>query len=202
MFEVELNGISMKLETVPGLFSPNGLDAGTKAMLTRASFSQTDKVLDLGCGCGIVGIYAALQIGASRVTMSDIDPAAVAAAKENARLNQVADIRVLQSDGLSGIDDAGYTLILSNPPYHADFSVARRFIEKGFNRLVIGGSMMMVTKRRDWYKNKLIAVFGGVSIQETDDGYFVFTAQKRRACYAKQSSVSKRRTVRRKTSSF
>lgn len=36
----------------------------------------------------------------------------------------------------------------------------------------------MVTKRREWYKNKLIAVFGGVHIDEIN-GYYVFTAEKR-----------------------
>jgi 16S rRNA (guanine1207-N2)-methyltransferase len=43
--------------------------------------------------------------------------------------------------------------------------------------------MVMVTKRRDWYRNKFIAVFGGVSIKEKD-GYFVFTAEKRSSSYA------------------
>lgn len=37
---------------------------------------------------------------------------------------------------------------------------------------------MMVTKRLDWYKNKLISVFGGVKVQEIQ-GYYVFTAEKR-----------------------
>ena len=101
----------------------------------------------------------------------------------NARLNGVPGVRVLLSDGLRGIDDAGYTLILSNPPYHTDFSVARHFIEKGFNRLALGGRMMLVTKRREWYRNKLIAIFGGVQVQEVD-GYFVMTAEKRGRDYA------------------
>lgn len=187
MVEVELNGIAMKFITAPSLFSPNGLDAGTKAMLLCVNFSQGDKVLDLGCGYGIVGIYAALLIGAQRVTMADIDETAVAVARENARLNDVPDIRIFQSDGFQNIGDAGYTVIVSNPPYHTDFSVAKRFIEKGFNRLAIGGRMVMVTKRKEWYKNKFTAIFGGVSVKEID-GYFVFTAEKRSPSYAKKLS--------------
>lgn len=187
MIEVKLNGIYMKFETSQGIFSPNGLDTGTKAMLSCVSFSQTDKVLDLGCGYGIVGIYAAALIGAQHVTMVDIDETAIAAARENAFLNGVPDIRILQSDGFKNIDDAGYSIILSNPPYHTNFSVAKHFIEKGFNRLVIGGRMVMVTKRKDWYKNKLIAIFGGVSVKEID-GYFVFIAEKRSPSYAKKTS--------------
>ena len=42
----------------------------------------------------------------------------------------------------------------------------------------------MVTKRKEWYKNKLISVFGGVKIDEID-GYYVFTAQKRNARISK-----------------
>ena len=44
----------------------------------------------------------------------------------------------------------------------------------------------MVTKRRQWYKNKLISVFGGVEIRETD-GYFVFIAQRRNLNYANKA---------------
>ena len=76
-------------------------------------------------------------------------------------------------------------LTSANPPYHADFSVPKAFIEKGFNRLQIGGKMVMVTKRKEWYKNKLISIFGGVSITEID-GYYVFISEKRSADYAGQ----------------
>lgn len=37
----------------------------------------------------------------------------------------------------------------------------------------------MVTKRLEWYKNKLTSVFGGVKVNEID-GYYVFVAEKRR----------------------
>jgi len=185
MFETIINGISLCFETAPGLFSPNEVDMGTRAMLECAEFSLEEKVLDLGCGYGPVGIFAAKLICEAQVTMCDLDPLAVALAKSNAELNSVPGVRVLESDGFRGIDDAEYTLILSNPPYHADFSVAKHFIEKGFNRLAIGGRMMMVTKRRDWYRNKLAAIFGGVRVREID-GYHVMTAEKRGPNYAKK----------------
>ena len=43
--------------------------------------------------------------------------------------------------------------------------------------------MYMVTKRKDWYKNKLTAIFGGVRINEIN-GYFIFCAEKRNTQYA------------------
>jgi 16S rRNA (guanine1207-N2)-methyltransferase len=186
MITIEINAISMIFNTTATLFSPNSLDNGTRAMLSCAQFTKTDKVLDLGCGYGVVGIYIAKLIGEENVTMVDIDDMVVNIARENAKQNGVPGIRIVQSDGFNNLDERGYTIILSNPPYHSDFSVAKHFIEKGFNRLAIGGKMLMVTKRKDWYKNKLISIFGGVSIKEID-GYFVFTAEKRNANYAKNA---------------
>ena len=42
----------------------------------------------------------------------------------------------------------------------------------------VGGRLYMVTKRRDWYENRLRATFGGVRVTEAG-GYFVFVAEKR-----------------------
>ena len=183
MIELEVGGVALRLETAAGLFSPRRADRGTLAMLSRVEFAPGMKVLDLGCGCGLVGILAAKACGEANVVMCDIDPLAVEIAQRNAALNGVGSVKAVVSDGLSGVDDAGFDLILSNPPYQSDFSVARGFIEKGFNRLKIGGRLLMVTKRRAWYRNRLIAIFGGVRIREID-GYFVFEAQRRSASYA------------------
>ncbi len=49
-----------------------------------------EKVLDLGCGTGLLAIAAA-KLGAGRVVATDVAPAALTAVRENARLNGVAD---------------------------------------------------------------------------------------------------------------
>ena len=179
----ELMGHRLELETQPGLFSPSHADRGTLAMLSCTHFEPGMRVLDLGCGCGLVGILAARLCGEENVVLSDIDPLAAEVAGRNAVRNGVPGVKVVVSDGFSQLDEAGFDLILSNPPYQSDFSVAKAFIEKGFNRLKLGGRLMMVTKRRDWYRNKLAAVFGGVKVREID-GYQVFEAERRQLSYA------------------
>jgi len=183
MITASINGIDLVFETGNSSFSPLGIDRGTLAMLSVASFSHEDKVLDLGCGYGVVGIYAAKQIGDQNVVMSDVDNECVELARSNAELNGVGKVKTFLSDAFDNITDNDFTLILSNPPYHSDFSVPKRFIEKGFNRLKTGGKMFMVTKRKDWYKNKFIAIFGGIKISEIDE-YFVFCVEKRSSQYA------------------
>lgn len=177
-FEEEIKGINLTLQTNERVFSPTAIDKGTSAMLSFVSFSPEDKVLDLGCGCGIVGILAAKQIGAGNVVLCDVSENAVELSRQNAKTNGVEDLIVRQSDGFKEIPENGFTLILSNPPYHTDFAVAKHFIEDGFQKLSVGGKMVMVTKRLDWYRNKLSSVFGGVTVKEKD-GYYVFLAEKR-----------------------
>lgn len=167
------------LETGDYYFSPKGIDKGTLFMLSKVQPAEEDKVLDLGCGYGVVGIAVAKEIGGERVVTSDISEEALALTNANLERNDLTGVRVIKSDGLKEIPDRDFTLILSNPPYHADFSVAKAFIEEGYKHLVFGGRLMMVTKRFTWYRNKLATVFGGVKVFE-QDGYYVFVAEKRK----------------------
>lgn len=176
--EEQVQGIDLVLQTNEEVFSPTAVDKGTRAMLSFTEFKAGDKVLDLGCGCGVVGIVAAKQIGEEQVVMCDVSENAVWLSGQNAEANGVGNVTIRRSDGLREISKTGFTLILSNPPYHTDFAVAKGFIEDGFKKLVIGGKMIMVTKRLDWYRNKLTSVFGGVTVKEKD-GYYVFIAEKR-----------------------
>jgi HemK-like putative methylase len=112
-------GRQLELETRPGLFSPEHVDRGTLAMLSVARLEPGMQVLDLGCGCGVVGITAAKICGEENVMMCDIDPEAVKIAISNAERNGVAGIKAVVSDGLSNVDRAGFDMILSNPPYIA-----------------------------------------------------------------------------------
>jgi 16S rRNA (guanine1207-N2)-methyltransferase len=185
VIETELKGVRLKFQTQEGVFSPAHIDQGTLAMLSLVDFAEGDRVLDLGCGYGVVGILAAKLIGAENVVLVDNDPLAVRLSRENAALNGVPGVLVCVNDGFSQLTETGFTKILSNPPYHTDFSVAKHFIEKGFNRLTLGGTMCLVVKRKEWYKNKLISVFGGVRIHELD-GYYVLCAEKRTHQYAKK----------------
>jgi 16S rRNA (guanine1207-N2)-methyltransferase len=183
MIHAVVAGIDLQFETAPGLFSPTKLDRGSLAMLSCISFEPNDKVLDLACGYGLIGIYAAKLIGPGHVWMADNDPTAIECTVKNLALNSVEGVSVVVSDGFREIPEANFTKIVCNPPYHADFSVPKHFIEKGFNRLVLDGAMYLVTKRKAWYQNKLRSVFGGVRVRELDS-YLVFQAVKKSFTYA------------------
>lgn len=178
MITINQNGKLLEFQTQQSLFSPKKVDQGTLAMLSQTDFLEGDKVLDLGCGYGVVGILAAGVVGDQSVVMSDRSAKAVRMAKQNAVRNDYPGIKVVQSDAYDHIEDTDFSLILSNPPYHTDFSVAKRFIQGGYRHLVSGGRMIMVVKRLLWYRNKLTSVFGGVKVRECN-GFYVLIAEKR-----------------------
>lgn len=186
VIRARIDDTSLVLETAPGLFSPRKIDPGTLAMLSCVNLSADDKVLDLGCGYGVVGIYAAKHVAPSRVYMLDNDGVAVALARRNIELNDVNGVHTFVGNGFDAFRETGFTVILCNPPYHADFSVPKRFIEKGFNRLKIGGKLWMVTQREPWYRNKLRSIFGDVKLHR-EGPYTVFEATKHSPRYAKAS---------------
>lgn len=184
MLKTTIKNVALVFETIDGLFSPKNIDSGTLAMLSVIDFDEHDKVCDLGCGYGVVGILAAKLIGSEKVTLIDNDKQAIEVAKRNVNLNQLPEMDVILSDGFSNVQKTNFTKIISHPPYHVDFSIPKNFIEKGFNRLEKNGALYLVTKRKEWYMNKLTAVFGGVKIWEID-GYYVFMAIKKSENYAK-----------------
>ena len=87
MIQATIGAVDLAFQTHPSLFSPQKLDAGTLAMLSCVRFAADDKVLDLGCGYGVVGVLAAKLIPPERVYLLDRDPIAVEYASSNARLN-------------------------------------------------------------------------------------------------------------------
>lgn len=176
--EWHYDGFDFIFNTLDTLFSYKQIDVGTIQMIESVKLQPDSKVLDLACGYGVVGIWAAHTIGSERVVMSDINVDALKMAEENVKANNLRHIQIVHSNGFENIHDTDFALVMSNPPYHTDFSVAKDFIEGSHRHLQKGGCLVMVTKRFEWYKNKIKSVFGGVRWTESN-GYFVFRAEKR-----------------------
>lgn len=102
-----------------------------------------EKVLDMGTGCGILGIVAANK--ASSVFALDVNPYAVRCAKENAKLNGVAHkMFFVQGDLFAPIKaEKKFDLILFNAPYlPTDLSEGESWIEKAWAGGVDGRSVL------------------------------------------------------------
>jgi len=199
MIEITLKEWSLKFQTNDKVFSPASIDAGTLAMIDCIELNAGDKILDLGCGYGVVGILSAKIIPPENVYMCDISEDAISLSQTNSILNGVENVKIFKSDGFENLTEKDFTIIASNPPYHEDFKIPKTFIEKGYKSLVSGGRMYMVTKRKTWYKMKFISVFGGVKITEIN-GYFVFMAEKKLIGNTEGTTTYRSEGLRNKTS--
>jgi ribosomal protein L3 glutamine methyltransferase len=77
-------------------------------------------VLDLCTGSGCIGIAAAMHLPDADVDLADISPAALRVAAQNRALHGLEErVRVIESDLFASLDEQGYDVIVSNPPYVA-----------------------------------------------------------------------------------
>lgn len=97
------------------------LGSDSEALGGFAQVKRGEKVLDLGCGGGVLGLYLLAREPSLRLTGLDIDPAAAALAEENFAANGL-DARAVQGDmkAVRELFPAGhFDLVVSNPPYFA-----------------------------------------------------------------------------------
>lgn len=173
-YQVTVGDQSLTMQSVPGIFSPRGLDPGTREMLTVIPAQPGQRFLDLGCGAGVVSLVAA-RLWGCQVTAVDVSARALRVTRHN-----VPEAEVVASDGFAALPGRRFDLIASNPPYHTDYAVARGFIEGAHRHLTPGGWLYLVVKRADWYIQKVRAVFGGCRVVERE-GYAILAAEKRAA---------------------
>lgn len=89
-----------------------------EAALTAAKEYRAPRILDIGCGSGIIAVTLAHHVPNAAITATDLSPVALAISMENAEKNNVDDrIRFLRADLMAGLEDEEFDIIVSNPPY-------------------------------------------------------------------------------------
>ncbi|MBT8079499.1 MAG: peptide chain release factor N(5)-glutamine methyltransferase [Gammaproteobacteria bacterium] len=78
------------------------------------------RVLDLGTGSGAIALAVATERPCCSVTATDISPAAIAVARQNARQLQLGNLEFVVSDWASALGAGEFDLAVSNPPYVCD----------------------------------------------------------------------------------
>ncbi len=172
---------NLALYSLPGVFSNDRLDPGTRLLLDHLNLSPGERVLDLGCGYGIIGLKAA-QAGAAQVDLVDANLLAVACAAKNAAVYARDKARCLPSDVLSAVADQRYTLIASNPPFHTghavDYLVAEAFIQQSYQALEPGGRLFIVANQFIQYGRLMAALFSRVETVYGNQQYHILQSMK------------------------
>lgn len=179
--ETVLRGFKFRFMTDAGVFSKTGIDYGSRVLIDNVEISADANVLDVGCGYGPIGLTLARLADQGHVTMVDINERAVELASENAKLNQIANVTILQSNVYEAVADRKFDVIVTNPPIRAGKAVVHQILEEGASLLKPGGSMWVVIQKKQGAPSaeaKLEAVFGHVEEVTKDKGYRILKAVK------------------------
>ena len=167
---------SVAIETWPGTFSYGEMDGGSRAMLEVAELNTGERILDMGCGNGSVGILAATIAENSHVTFIDSSARAAELTRKNIIANGTPNTTVVADADLGGLTPGGYDAVLANPPYYANSEVARLFIATARDLLGAGGRFYLVTKMPVQTIPEVVETFGEVESIE-NRGYTVLTGR-------------------------
>ncbi len=175
---------SIHLETDNGVFSKDQVDFGTNVLihtLLNEHQRMGDRLLDVGCGYGPIGISMKLAFPDKQITMIDVNPRAVELAKVNAKKNHI-DAYILVSNVYQEISGNTFTDIITNPPIRAGKKIVYQIFEEAFEHLSDNGNLWVVIRKAQGAKSAvsfITSVFGNCEILNKEKGYFILFAKKR-----------------------
>lgn len=181
VWDTTLRGQLFRFVSDAGVFAKGGLDFGSRTLIEAMAITEEAKVLDVGCGYGPIGLVAAKLANRGHVTMIDVNSRAVQLAKENAEMNKINNVTVLESDLFAALNDEKFDVVLTNPPIRAGKSTVHAIFEGAYKHLVSGGSLWIVIQKKQGApsaKEKLESLFGTVEEVTKEKGYRIFKAVK------------------------
>jgi len=167
---VTLAGRTLTLTTAAGVFSPDGLDRGTRVLLGSVPPPASDgALLDVGCGWGPIAITMALQSPDAQVWGVDVNERVLGLARANATAAGAGNVSIALPDDVPA--DLRFRTIWSNPPIRVGKDELHQILLTWLPRLEVDGDAWLVVSKD----------LGGDSLQRwlrdtLDDGFHVTRA--------------------------
>lgn len=173
----EINGIPFYFYTDNGVFSKGELDFGTELLLKNFKYDNPNNktLLDIGCGCGPIGIYAS-HLGFA-VDMSDVNKRAIHLSKMSLK-EQNLNANVFESDAYKNITNK-YDYIVSNPPIRVGKEKLYEIVMNAKEHLKNGGSLWIVVRKQQGAESMVRDMKNAYKIVEViakKKGFFIIKA--------------------------
>ena len=178
-FSENLRNRPVTFETTWGLFSPRGLDDGTKLLLDHFQANECDHTFDLGCGYGPIGLAMAIDAPRGKVTMVDRDFLAVDYANHNAAINNLTNATARLGHGFDGVEPGMlYDNVVSNLPAKTGGEMLSILMHDAHRHLKPGGRIcvVVVTGLRRFVERHFKETFGNYDKLKQSPGYTVAQA--------------------------
>lgn len=145
--EVELAGRPVQVATAASIFSPDGLDRGTKVLFDVVPRPPaTGAFLDLGSGWGPIALTLGLLSPEARVTAVEVNQRAAELTQANAARLGLHNIVVQHPDDIA--TDQGFDLIWSNPPIRIGKAALHELLSRWLPSLNPGGQAWLVVAKK------------------------------------------------------
>ena len=179
-FNYTFKGIEFSFLASDGVFSKRRVDFGTNVLINSLEDLSNKKVLDLGCGVGVMGILIAKGFKGTSVTLSDVNEKALEFANKNIDLNNVKNAKTVVSSLFDNIDET-FDVIVSNPPIRAGKQIVHGVVKDGYHHLNKGGFVYVVIQKKqgaESLKKVMEETFGNVQTVNKENGYMIYKSIK------------------------
>ena len=169
-----------------GVFSKSKVDFGTDLMLNeflkknRGLEVEKIKILDIGCGYGVVSVILKSVYPEISITVSDVNERALELSEENLKKYGINDYHIIKSDAFEKITEK-FDVILSNPPIRAGKDIIFKIYSEAYEHLNENGEFYCVIQTKHGAKStqkKLMEIFGNCDTVTIDGGYRIFLSKK------------------------
>ncbi|WP_169303011.1 methyltransferase [Thalassotalea mangrovi] len=174
-FAITQHGQALQICHLPGVFSRGELDKGTELLLASLPERMNGKVLDFGCGAGVIGAVIASLYPQCDVDMLDVNAMAVASARLTLDANKLKG-NVFASDGLSKVVGK-YQHVVSNPPFHqgikTHYATTETFLSDIRHYLTGNGELSIVANSFLKYAPILKQHFNHCELKDNANGFSI-----------------------------
>ncbi|GJB19330.1 ribosomal RNA large subunit methyltransferase G [Aeromonas caviae] len=179
-------GTTMQIHNHANVFSRTSLDIGARFMLDNLPIHSARRVIDLGCGNGVLGLSLLARDSEVEVTFIDESHMAVASARLNVEHNlpdALPRAHFMVNNCLDDVPVGAADRILCNPPFHQlqaiTDHIAWQMFSDAHRVLPQGGELWIVGNRHLDYHNKLKRLFGNAQVVASNSKFVILKAIKR-----------------------
>lgn len=178
-----LEGSDFTINNHASVFSRASLDIGARFMLEHLPANHPGRIIDLGCGNGVLGLMALARNPEATVTFVDESHMAVASARLNVEQNlpdAMDRARFMVNNCLDGMGPDSADLVLCNPPFHQQQAItdhiAWQMMTDARRVLRRGGELLLVGNRHLDYHQKLKRLFGNQRVVASNRKFVILNA--------------------------
>ena len=178
-YQLNVEGIELTIASLPGVFSQQKLDVGTALLLANLPEKMSGKVLDFGCGAGVISCFVGKKYPNTELSLLDVSALALSSAQETLKLNGLTGT-VFPSNSLSEVKSK-YQHVVSNPPFHqgvkTHYQASEDFLSDINKSLKELGDITIVANSFLRYQPIMQANIGNTKVITKNQGFTIYQAQ-------------------------